>query len=88
MGFVQAAVYNAVVGIDGRYQPYHFKARAPRRASSQAAAAAAAHKILVTYSPAAKADLDAKYAASTGERFPTARPRLAAKHSANWLPTP
>ena len=29
MGFVQAAVYNAVVGIDGRYEPYHFKARAP-----------------------------------------------------------
>jgi hypothetical protein len=64
MGFVQAAVYNAVVGIEGRYQPYHFKAHAPRRASSQAAAVAAAHKILVTYSPAAKADLDAKYAAS------------------------
>jgi hypothetical protein len=64
MGFVQAAVYNAVVGIDGRYQPYHFKAHAPRRASSQAAAAAAAHKILVTYSPAAQAALDAKYAAS------------------------
>jgi len=64
MGFVQAAVYNAVVGIEGRYQPYHFKAHAPRRASSQAAVAAAAHKILVTYSPYAKADLDAKYAAS------------------------
>src|SRR6187397_2960725 len=27
MGFVQAAVYNAVVGIEGRYEPYHFKAR-------------------------------------------------------------
>jgi hypothetical protein len=64
MGFVQAAVYNAVVGIEGRYEPYHFKAHAPRRASSQAAAAAAAHKILVTYSPTAKTDLDAKYAAS------------------------
>ena len=64
MGFVQAAVYNAVVGIDGRYEPYHFKARAPRKASSQAAAAAAAHKILVTYSPAAQAALDARYAAS------------------------
>jgi hypothetical protein len=64
MGFVQAAVYNAVVGIEGRYEPYHFKAREHHRASSQAAAVAAAHKILVTYSPAAKADLDAKYAAS------------------------
>jgi len=66
MGFVQAAVYNAVVGIEGRYEPYHFKARAHHRASSQAAAVAAAHKILVTYSPAAKADLDAKYAAARG----------------------
>jgi hypothetical protein len=64
MGFVQAAVYNAVVGIEGRYEPYHFKAHAPRRASSQAASVAAAHKILVTYSPAAKASLDARYAAS------------------------
>ena len=64
MGFVQAAVYNAVVGIEGRYEPYHFKAHAHHRASSQAAAVAAAHKILVTYSPAAKADLDDKYAAS------------------------
>jgi hypothetical protein len=64
MGFVQAAVYNAVVGIEGRYQPYHFKAQVHRRASSQAAAVAAAHKILVTYTPAAKADLDTKYAAS------------------------
>jgi hypothetical protein len=64
MGFMQAAVYNAVVGIEGRYEPYHFKDRAPRRASSQAAAAAAAHKILVTYSPSAQADLDARYKAS------------------------
>jgi hypothetical protein len=65
MGFVQAAVYNAVVGIEGRYEPYHLKARAPRGASSQAAAAAAAHKILVTYSPDAQhAELDAKYTAS------------------------
>jgi hypothetical protein len=64
MGFVQAAVYNAVVGIEGRYEPYHFKAHAPRKASSQAAAAAAAHKILVTYSPGAKTDLDARYASS------------------------
>jgi hypothetical protein len=64
MGFVQAAVYNAVVGIEGRYEPYHFKAHAQHRASSQAAAVAAAHKILVTYTPTAKTDLDDKYAAS------------------------
>ncbi|HEV3013635.1 MAG TPA: hypothetical protein VG499_10190 [Actinomycetota bacterium] len=34
MGFVQAAVYNAVVGIEGRYAPYRFHARAPRGASA------------------------------------------------------
>src|SRR5206468_7241251 len=61
MGFVQAAVYDAVVGIDGRYEPYRFDARAPRGASTQAAAVAAAYEVLVTYSPDAKANLDAAY---------------------------
>ena len=40
MGFVQAAVYDAVVGIDGRYAPYKFHAHAPSGASDQAAAVA------------------------------------------------
>jgi len=62
--FVQAAVYNAVVGIEGRYAPYRFHAHAPRGASAQAAAVAAAHEILVTYVPSAQATLDADYAAS------------------------
>jgi hypothetical protein len=65
--FVQAAVYNAVVGIEGRYAPYRFHARAPRGASAQAAAVAAAHKVLVTYSPYAQATLDAAYAASLAQ---------------------
>ncbi|MDQ1542281.1 MAG: hypothetical protein QOH29_3007 [Actinomycetota bacterium] len=64
LGFVQAAVYNAVVGIDGRYEPYRFHAHASHPASDQAAAAAAAHKILVEYSPYAVANLDARYATS------------------------
>ena len=67
MGFVQAAVYDAVVGIDGRYEPYRFDARAPRRTSAQAAAVAAAHKVLVTYSPYAQATLDAAYATSLAQ---------------------
>jgi hypothetical protein len=65
--FVQAAVYNAVVGVDGRYAPYRFHARAPRGTSDQAAAVAAAHKILVTYVPSAQATLDADYAASLAQ---------------------
>ena len=67
MGFVQAAVYDAVVGIDQRYEPYRFHARAPRGTSAQAAAVAAAHKVLVTYSPYATANLDAAYATSLAQ---------------------
>ncbi|MGZ4324479.1 MAG: vanadium-dependent haloperoxidase [Solirubrobacteraceae bacterium] len=67
MGFVQAAVYDAVVGIDRRYEPYRFDARAPHRTSAQAAAVAAAHKVLVTYSPYAQATLDAAYAAALAQ---------------------
>ena len=67
MGFVQVAVYDAVVGIDGRYAPYKFHAQAPSGASDQAAAVAAAHEILVTYVPSAQATLDADYAASLGQ---------------------
>ena len=64
MGFVQAAVYNAVVGVGGRYEPYRFHAHAPRGTSAQAAAVAAAHKVLVTYVPSAQGVLDDQYAAS------------------------
>jgi hypothetical protein len=67
MAFVHAAVYDAVVGVEGRYAPYRFHAHAPRRTSSQAAAVAAAHKVLVTYSPYAQATLDSAYAASLAQ---------------------
>jgi len=64
LGFVQAAVYDAVVGVEGRYAPYRFNAHAPHGTSAQAAAVAAAHKVLVTYVPSAQASLDTAYAAS------------------------
>jgi hypothetical protein len=67
VAFVQAAVYNAVVGIDGRYRPYRFHACAPRGASAEAAAVAAAHEVLMTYSPYARAALDAAYADSLAQ---------------------
>ncbi|MCT9080927.1 vanadium-dependent haloperoxidase [Streptomyces fulvoviolaceus] len=63
-GFVSAAVYNAVVGIEGRYTPYKWHERGPRGASSEAAAAAAAHRVLLTYFPASQARLDAALTAS------------------------
>jgi hypothetical protein len=53
-----------VVGVEGRYAPYRFHAHAPHGTSAQAAAVAAAHKVLVTYVPSAQASLDAAYAAS------------------------
>jgi hypothetical protein len=67
MAFVHAAVYDAVVGVQGRYAPYRFHAHAPRGTSAQAAAVAAAHKVLVTYVPSAQATLDAAYAASLAQ---------------------
>jgi len=64
LAFVQAAVYDAVVGVTGGYQPYHFRGTAPSGSSAEAAAAAAAHGVLTAYVPSATADLDAAYAAS------------------------
>jgi hypothetical protein len=87
VGFMHAAVYNAVVGIEGRYEPYRFHARAPHRASSQAAAVAAAHTVLVTYSPYATDTLNDAYAASL-EQIPDDKPRLVASPTASLPRTP
>jgi hypothetical protein len=67
IAFVQAAVYDAVVGVEGRYAPYRFHAHAPHGTSAQAAAVAAAHQVLVTYVPSAQAALDAAYASSLAQ---------------------
>jgi hypothetical protein len=74
MAFVQAAVYDAVVGVEGRYEPYSFHARARRGTSVQAAAVAAAYKVLVTYVPSAQATLDEQYAASLAQ-LPDGKPK-------------
>ncbi len=63
-GFTQAAVYNAVVGITRRYELYDWNVRGPRAASPEAAAAAAAHRLLLHYFPASQARLDAALEAS------------------------
>ena len=62
--FEQAAVYNAVVGITRRYELYNWNARGPRGASPQAAAAVAAHDVLLEYFPASQGRLDSALAAS------------------------
>jgi hypothetical protein len=62
LAFMHAAMYDAVVGVEGRYRPYVFHDRAPAGAS--ATAAAAAYKILETYEPYAQQSLDDALAAS------------------------
>ena len=60
----RAAVYDAVIAIEGGFGPYLIVPAVPPGSSSPAAAAAAAYGVLVTYFPAQKPALDAAYAAS------------------------
>ncbi len=57
---VQAAVFDAVNGIERRYTPYHVDFDAPRGASPRAAAIQAAYATLVKLFPSQKASLDAQ----------------------------
>ena len=63
-GIVQAAVFDAVNGIERRYQPIHVQPAAPDDASPKAAAASASHTALVDLFPAQKAPLDSAFASS------------------------
>ncbi|HET9223665.1 MAG TPA: vanadium-dependent haloperoxidase [Roseiflexaceae bacterium] len=62
IAFAQAAVYDAVVAIEGGYQPYQVRLAQVPDASINAAVATAAHHVLVHYFPAQQAALDADYA--------------------------
>jgi hypothetical protein len=59
LAMVQGAVYDAVNGIEGDYKPYLVDRHAPSWASEEAAAAAAAHDVLVSLMPAQQTTLDA-----------------------------
>src|SRR6185437_13443220 len=62
MSYVQAAVYDAVTKISGRYEPYHdFTVAVAPGASVQAAVAAAARTTLDYYLPDQQAAVDAEY---------------------------
>jgi len=64
MSYVQAAVYDAVTKIEGRYQPYHdFTVAVGPGASVQAAVAAAARTTLDYYLPDQQPVVDAQYTA-------------------------
>jgi hypothetical protein len=61
---VSAAVFDAVNGIERRYEPIHVPAEAPRGASKRAAAVQAAYVVLSTRYPAQAEGLEAKRTAS------------------------
>lgn len=64
MAMVHTAMFDAVNSVEARYAPYKFKESAAPGASSEAAAVAAAHAVLLKLFPDQKAGLDAAYAAS------------------------
>jgi hypothetical protein len=64
LAFVQLAVYNAVVAIEGGYEPYGRPLRARPGASVDAAVATAGHDVLVHYFPGRVDALDADLVAS------------------------
>ena len=64
MSYVQAAVYDAVTKLEGRYEPYHdFAFTVVPGASVQAAVAAAARTTLDYYLPDQQPTVDAEYTA-------------------------
>ena len=62
--YVHIAEYDAVNAITQQFQPFYYRGNAPRTASQDAAAGAAAHRMLVHLFPAQQAGLDAEYNAS------------------------
>jgi len=64
MAYESTAVYDAVVSIDGRYQPLEPAFRVSRNASPDAAVVEAAYRTLRHFFPAANSSLDPLYAAA------------------------
>jgi PAP2 superfamily len=64
MAILQVAVFEAVNAIEQRYAPYRLNLTAERTLSKEAAAAAAAHAVLMTFHPEQKGALDAALTAS------------------------
>ncbi|HWS65196.1 MAG TPA: vanadium-dependent haloperoxidase [Steroidobacteraceae bacterium] len=62
--YVDVAMYDAVNSIGGRFKPFAVERDAPRGASKDAAAATAAHDVLVHYFPTQASTLNANLAAS------------------------
>ncbi len=62
--YTSIAEYDAVNAIHRQFQPFYYKVRAPDDTSEEAAAVAAAHRVLVNYFPAQQPALDAQFVAS------------------------
>ena len=62
--YVAIAVYDSVMAVKGRYEPFAVDVDAPAGASAEAAVATAAHRILVHYLPAQASIVDPAYTAS------------------------
>ena len=60
---VHVAIADSAVAIEGQYDPFYFKAFAPRGASTEAAVAQAAHDVLVVVAPTGLAAYDTALAA-------------------------
>ncbi len=58
------AMYDAVNAITGDYEPFYYRIAGPSNASIDAAAVAAAHRILVNYFPSQQTALDTQFTAS------------------------
>jgi hypothetical protein len=64
MAYVSAAVYDAVVAIEGGYEPYGTGVTAPAGASADAAAVEAAYRTLIAYFPGQASRLATLYESS------------------------
>ena len=62
--YFDVAMYDAVTAIDRRFQPFAVRVDAPDGASEDAAAASAAHEVLVHYSPSQATTFDTALASS------------------------
>jgi hypothetical protein len=62
--YTSIAMYDAVNAITGEYRPFYYMGSGPQNASIEAAAVAAAHKVLVNYFPTQQSDLDSQFTAS------------------------
>jgi hypothetical protein len=67
VAYVEIAVYNSIVAIEGRFEPYEYNVPAPRDASPKAAAVEAAYRMLLHLLPDRAVALAASYDLSMAE---------------------